>query len=248
MPHLKVPMLFWGDTELLGKFSRAVAPLEISNSGDTPFYCADNMLLIYRHGGFRRDEKFARAVERHATRPDDLMRAWRTHIVCGMVRSCMGLDGDLVEIGVADGCTAAVILDYVDGAADRPLWLYDAFDLPGAATATTDKPTLEYEAIQKKFAAYPNARIVRGVLPGALAERGPAAIAFLHLDLGVAATEAAALDILLPKVEPGGIVLANCYGLTGGYAEIKAALDAVASRHGLFFTELPTGQGLLVNR
>ena len=44
---------------------------------------------------------------------------------------------------------------------------------------------------------------------------------------------------------PGATVVANSYGLMGGYAAIKPALDVIALRHGLRFLELPTGQGIL---
>lgn len=250
MPYLKVPVAFWGDKELREYLVRLASSLGINNDPDSFAYCADNLITFIHHAGFRKDETFAAAMLKYAVDPIEVQSAWRKHIVCWAIRSCLDRDGDFVEAGTADGYTALVALECVPAARDRTFWLYDTFDTDTGRVDPEDRPALPFEKIVDRFKGFTNVKFLGGTLPDILDESvHPEQIAFLHLDVGDAKIEADIMRRLLPRLSGGAIIIANSYGLLGiPYGEIKPALDLVASKHGLSFAELPTGQGLLVNR
>ena len=166
---LKIPVSFTGLAEsLTSRLFEMVRSIGVTNDIGSGAYCADNMLLFSRHGGFRTDEQFASAILRHATTPVHVTIAWRMHVLCWHLRNCLGLAGDIVEAGCADGFTPLVVLDYLPAARSKPYWLYDSFDLPGVETRTSGRPTLSFFDVVKRFAPYSNVRIVPGRLPDVL--------------------------------------------------------------------------------
>lgn len=126
--------------------------------------------------------------------------------------------GDFVEVGVYRGGSAQA-LEWA--AAQRPgctLWLYDTFAGiphadPGAGDAHKVGDFAEGLTLEAARAAFPDARIYRGVFPydAPLPER----VAFAHLDVDQYQSYRDAFAALFPRMVPGGMVLCDDAGLAG---------------------------------
>jgi len=102
-----------------------------------------------------------------------------------------------------------------------------------------------YEVARKNFAPFPNARLVRGILPESLANTQIERIAYLSMDLNNAVAEIATVECLWPKLSPGAIVVLDDYAFSGYEAQYRAWNDFAQSKGQMVLT-VPTGQGLLI--
>jgi len=89
--------------------------------------------------------------------------------------------------------------------------------------------------------------VTKGIVPDVLHEIAPERVAFLHVDLNSPRAEALAIEMLLDRVAPGGIVIFDDYGWKH-FQNHKQALDRFMAERGQVIMELPTGQGLMIKR
>ena len=135
----------------------------------------------------------------------------------------------------------------------RTFYLYDTFSgIPAEYDSEKhDSPLFRedglYKSVVQRFGRFPNARIVRGLVPDTFAEALPDRIAFLHLDMNSSKSEIAALEVLFDRITPGGVIVFDDYGWTGYHAQQEAE-DAFVRARGHRILELPTGQGLLIKQ
>src|SRR5712691_8148737 len=162
--------------------------------------------------------------------------------------------GDFVECGVFHGFCSAFLADYLNFASvDKSYYLYDTFaGIPAEYDSEANNDPLLaapglYESVCARFAAYPNVRVVKGVVPDTLHQVSPERIAFLHLEISSSKSEIAALDMLFDRVSPGGVIVFDDYGWLAYQAQ-QIAEDAFVRARGYRILELPTGQGLLLKR
>jgi hypothetical protein len=175
-----------------------------------------------------------------------------------LYRRIQPLPGAVVELGVYKGASLMRFLAFrqlLENDQARPVIGFDAFGaFPVAAGEPEDgrrfiesfeaaggqgisKPDLEAAIAAKGLR---NCELVGGdvfeTLPRHL-ERHPALrIALLHLDMDVLAPTRFALDLLAPRMVPGGHVVFDDYGLVAGATE---AADAFAAARGLKLEKLP---------
>lgn len=233
-------------------------------------FWGDRLLSLDKSMGFFDEPRFAGAYARvqgshqydQYASPHSV--AWRLHTLVWAAQNGLALDGDFVECGVFKGDFSWVVYQAVQFETRAKLfYLYDTFggfapayssaedfpDAPGFfdfADKVYRDPSI-YEEVVRKFAPYPNVRIVRGALPDTLADVAPDAIAYLHIDLNSPAAELATLEILFDRVVPGAIIVFDDYGWHV-FRKQKEAEDAFMARRGYSILELPTGQGLVVKR
>ncbi len=239
--------------------------LSIAVRGDGSYFQGDRMATLDKSCGFRDDAKFMAAFNRHApASADEQGRAWRLHTLTWAARQALELDGDFVECGVFEGFMSATVADYVDfHTVSKTFYLYDTFEGLSPKYSSPDdfgiskgffdlaqksyhKPGL-YDFVRKRFAAYPNVKVIRGVVPDVLAVESPERIAYCHIDLNSPAAEVGALEVLFDRIVPGGLVVFDDYGWLP-FARQKQAEDRFAAARRYSILELPTGQGLLVKR
>lgn len=180
---------------------------------------------------------------------------WNLQTVVWAVQQTRGLEGDLVELGVFKGHTTRFTAEYVDFQDWPKRWvLFDTFDGipddqvdPGWAETNQSlyKGTYAYEDVVARFEPYPNIEVVRGRVPEILHERCPDRISFLHIDLNNTAAEIAALELLVERMTPGGVVILDDYTWATAHAQFQAERRWFADR-GLHVLPLPTGQGVFV--
>lgn len=223
-------------------------------------YASDNLIALTRSAGFLQDRRFRAAFDAHAQTRQEQSLAWRLHTLTWAAEHCLSVPGAFVECGVYRGFSMAVVARYVGfEKLRRRMVLYDTFEgIPDEHNqekrsnaayqqANARNPNALHEHVLRVFSAYPNVRIVRGVVPQSFATACPERIAFLHIDMNSATAEIAALRVLFDRVVPGGMIVFDDYGWSG-FSRQKVAEDAFMKRRGYQILELPTGQGLLVKR
>jgi hypothetical protein len=212
-------------------------------------YTGDNLITFGKNLSFLDDEKFMAAVGRHATDLVEQGILWRTHVLAWAARGGLRHEGDFVECCCYKGTSAAVLCDYLDfSTLPKTFYLYDSFDVRVTDTvsdAKTDHGPELFERTKQRFAAIPNVKVLRGMVPAVLDDESPSRIAFLHIDMNNAAGEIAALERLFDRVVPGGLVVLDDYGYTIFRAQ-KLAHDKFFGSRGYSVVELPTSQGLVV--
>ena len=182
---------------------------------------------------------------------------WRAHICCWAAKNALTLKGDFVECGVHTGLLSLTVAHFVDFARiNRTFWLLDTFEgIPLETVSAAEKTHAEhmnaelffdcYELARRNFAPFPNARLVRGILPQSLAETQINDIAYLSIDLNNANAEMDTIEVLWSKLTPGAIVILDDYAFTG-YESQHHAWDKFAQTRNLMILTVPTGQGLLI--
>jgi hypothetical protein len=105
-----------------------------------------------------------------------------------------------------------------------------------------------YKRVCEKFAAYPQVKVIKGLIPDVFAGNAPERIAYLHIDLNQAPAEIAALDHLFDRMTPGAMLILDDYEWAGFYRGQKLAEDPWFEARRYRVMPLPTGQGLVIKR
>jgi hypothetical protein len=212
---------------------------------------------------FMREPRFLEAyrVGLENARPGTQVE-WRVHVALWCATQAIRLEGDFVECGVHTGILSGAVMTWLGFArhAARKFYLFDTWQgIPPEQISDEEKrfgvPEMNrkyqdgdatHAAVVKKFSRWPNAVVVRGRVPETLAAMAESkALAYVSIDMNVAAAEMAAIDLLWPRVARGGMVLLDDYGWAA-HVNQKKAWDAWAERHAIMILALPTGQGLIV--
>lgn len=204
---------------------------------------------------FLDDERFMALEEKHQNLLPIPNWHWNLQTVIWAVQHSREVPGDLVELGVFKGHTTRFTAEYVDFQTWPKRWLlFDTFDGipddqvdPGWAQINKDvyKGAYAYEDVVERFATFPNIEVVRGRVPEVLEGRAPEKISFLHIDLNNTTAEIAALDRLVERISPGGVLILDDYTWNSARAQFLAERKWFAER-GLHVLPLPTGQGVFV--
>jgi O-methyltransferase len=179
------------------------------------------------------------------------------HVCCWAAKNALLLKGDFVECGVHTGLLSLTVAHYLDFAKlDRKFWLLDTFKgIPLERVSDEEKSHAKqlnedvffdcYDLARRNFEPFPNARLVRGILPDSLAETQIDRIAYLSIDLNNAVAEMATIEHLWSKMSPGAIVILDDYAFIG-YESQHRAWDSFAESHNSMILTVPTGQGILI--
>jgi O-methyltransferase len=226
-----------------------------------PDYEGDFLAVWYKNVEFLKDPRFLAAYQRGLNSGHqfgaDVQLEWRAHVACWAATHAKQLPGDFVECGVNTGILSLTVCEYIDfNATGKNFWLFDTFDgIPEsqisegeAARARWENKRLYFdcwEVAQRNFASYPNARLIRGMVPETLPQAEIDKVCYLSIDMNIVAPERAAIAYFWPKLVTGAVVLLDDYGWRG-FHEQKAAMDQFAALRGTEVLCLPTGQGLMV--
>jgi O-methyltransferase len=243
--------------EVLGKAHRKV-------------FWGDRLISLDKASGFYDDPEFRSACEEirgsheydQYSGPDGI--AWRLHTLVWAARCAIQVPGDFVECGVFKGDMSWVVARCARfGELSRTFYLYDTFEgFSPKYSSPNDFPLNpsffelaqkvyqsgnHFEYASKRFAGFPNVRIIKGVLPDVLDECSPRQIAYLHIDTNSPVVEVEILNRLFERVVSGGVVVLDDYGWCECFKQ-RHAEDEFMARQGYSILELPTGQGLVVKR
>lgn len=222
----------------------------IQNSINTPnhFFASDNLIAWNRNLSFLNNQKFLNCLSDNCSTEIEFSILWRTYILCYFAQLATHLAGDFLEIGAYKGNTANIIIDMLDfKKTNKNYYLYDVFEHHETDLnhAMPEHSKELFQKVQKRFQSYPFVHIVKGYVPQSFETAFPQKIAFAHIDLNQAPAELAALNAVLPRLVPGGVIVFDDYGWFA-YSDQKEMQDPVLTQWGLSALELPTGQGIVL--
>lgn len=225
-------------------------------------YSADGFATTH-DAGFLADKRFRTAYRlgvesgHRICPPGKLHIEWRVYVCCWAAEHGLGLAGDFVECGVSTGIVSRAVASYVDfGRRDRRFWLIDTFEGIPLEQATEAERSLARSKnerhyfdcssdVRAHFAPLGNVEVVKGRVPEVLSTLEIPRVAYLHIDMNIAAPEVAAAEHFWPRLVRGAVVVFDDYASLAHAAQ-KVALDAFANHRGVHILSLPTGQGLLI--
>lgn len=182
---------------------------------------------------------------------------WRAHVCCWAARNALSIPGDFVECGVNAGLLSITVAQFLNfSKIDRTFWLFDTYaGVPMERVPIGEKDNIAgfnakwysdcWDIAVRNFAAFPNAKLVRGILPDTLSDAPIDRISYLSIDLNYADAEMSVIERLWPKLSPGAIVVIDDYGFSGHEIQFQAWNDFARSKGQMILT-VPTGQGLLI--
>ena len=240
--------VFWG-TQDNAAVAGAMQSASAMVSGGHFF--ADNLFTWGRNLSMFDDERFVDAWRSNAESASDQAIVWRRYVLACAAYHCAQLDGDFVECGAYTGVGIKTIVDYLGGTGfAKTFWGYDVFEHDASMLnhAMPEHGAGLYERVLRKFAGYPQVRMIKGLIPQVFEGQSPERIAYLHIDLNQAPAEIAALEHLFERIVPGGIVILDDYEWSGPYRQQKLAEDRWFEQRRYRVMPLPTGQGLVIKR
>jgi len=140
--------------------------------------------------------------------------------------SCLGLEGDMVEVGVYEGGTAKVISE-VKG--NKKLYLFDTFEglqkcNPALDGLFTDgQYTASEEAVVGLLKDYKDVEVKKGWFPDSAECLKEAKICFCHLDTDTYESTKGCLEFIYPRMVSKGIILIHDY--PGSFIGITKAVN-----------------------
>jgi len=199
----------------------------------------------------------ARSGHKFTDNPDTLHVEWRVHTVLALAHYAIQLDGDFVECGVNTGIYSLALCEYLEfQKLDKNIFLFDTFEGIPLEQMTDDeisegRPAENklyedcYHSVSDSFRRYPNAHLIRGVVPESLEAVDIARVCYLSIDMNIVKPEIDALNFFWDKLSPGAPIIFDDYGWKK-YRHQKDAQDKFARSKNLTILELPTGQGVLL--
>lgn len=143
------------------------------------------------------------------------LKMGRLETLAKLVDSCKSLDGDFVEVGVYRGGSARLICELVP---EKTVHLFDTFTGLPQPTHEGDKHRKHdwndtgVDVVKDTLAGLENYRLYEGEFPHTLPADFAQSLAFVHMDTDLHAPTAAAIELLWPRIVPGGVMLFDDYG------------------------------------
>jgi hypothetical protein len=228
---------------------------------DPPVYDADGLTIRGRSTEFLSDPRFVSAYKTGTNSGhrwgEDIRIEWRIAVTNWAAAHGARLAGDFVECGVCTGVHSLAICEYLNfNELDKDFYLFDTFyGIPLDQTTPAGRDFARqlnetyyfdcYQLVQRNFAPWPRAKLVRGRVPDTLSTVSIERVAYLSIDMNVEFAERAAIEHFWPKLTPGAVVVLDDYGLSN-HREQKLSHDEFAKSVGVEILLLPTGQGLMI--
>jgi O-methyltransferase len=231
-----------------------------------PAYASDGLAVKRKNLSFMTDPVFASAWEKVVETntpywPEVPDIRWRAHVCVWAAASALQIEGNFVELGVNTGLLSSMICRCTDfdRHVNRRFFLFDTFaGIPGGGVSEKESAEIArrnaviyrrdvYDFAKSVFDEFPNAQLVKGMLPHSLAGIDTGPIAYLSIDLNNAKAELDSAAILWPRLVKGAIIILDDYAFEG-HEEQYSAWNDFTARQGLQILTLPTGQGMIIKR
>ena len=216
-------------------------------------YFQDGM-YIENQSTFRNELTFKTTIEKLTKKVGvNYEMDWRTYLAMEFSFYAASLEGDFVELGSGEGWIInAIMLRNPQITRNREIHLFDKFDgfevdisIGGIKNAVHPRYPVGAESLVKNLEIKDKVHVYTAQLPNGLEVLANKKIAFLHIDLNAAQTEAQSLEALYPQVVPNGVILLDDYCGRGREVQHQA-INALARKLQFDVVSLPTGQGLIL--
>jgi O-methyltransferase len=143
------------------------------------------------------------------------------------LRATKSIDGDIAEVGTAQGGSARLIAQY---AAGKTIHVFDTFEglpAPGANDPGFVKGAYvcSLESVREYLKGFP-VEFHKGLFPGSAAAVNECRFSFVHLDVDLYQSTLDCLDFFYPRMHLGGIIISHDYatalGVNLAFAEFFA--------------------------
>jgi hypothetical protein len=188
---------------------------------------------------------------------------WRAHICSWGADHALNLKGDFVELGVWWGLLPKTVCELFKNDPrfiNRPYYLVDSWgEMPGSHPDPNYQADI-YLQVKTRFAAYPNVKLVRGLVPEVLLKVTPPSlsqaetdsrpgsnqqgIAFLTIDMNGHLAERASLEYYYEKLVPGAFVYLDDYGW--GYEGLVETINEFLLDKPEKLLHFPSGQSIFL--
>jgi O-methyltransferase len=170
----------------------------------------------------------------------DSLRIATLHGLAGEIRD-EKIPGDIVECGVFNGGTGAVLAEAISGDAGRKIWLYDTFEgmpVPGdkdgpLAASYTGQVRGSMDMVKEVLGkvGFPENRAVlrKGLFADTFQQPLPEQVALLHVDSDWYDSVLLTLRTFYPRVPEGGVIVLDDFGHWEGAREAFYDFCAEAS-------------------
>ena len=227
-------------------------------------YHEDGLTTIHSDH-FRKQQAFLDAYNRglQATHGIDPKLQWRVHTALWAANLALRVPGDFVECGVNAGFISSAIMQFLDwNKCNREFFLIDSFAGPVPEQYSSSEIeqgrlriaeqhsaqgayVTNLDRVKSNFSEWPQARVMKGIVPDVLSTIAFSNVAFLHLDMNCAFPERAAIEFFWSKLSSGGVVLLDDYGYSG-YSDQTRTIEQFAESVGTQLLTMPTGQAIIV--
>jgi len=194
------------------------------------------------------------------------IRAQRALHLAQYFHAALDLDGNIAECGVFQGFSALLMCKIAH--ASNPDFLGERMHLVDSCEGLSEptdedkkqvdgkqydydtfKGTFAYpaESVRNSLSAFPEVSIHKGWIPEVLKELPETTWSFVHLDVDLYQPTLDGLEYFYPRMVPGGIIINDDYSQTL-FPGCGEAWRKYCDDQGLEFTELTSGQALLIKR
>ena len=181
-----------------------------------------------------------------------LVDRFRMVVLAGLLRSTARVPGEVWELGVYRGGTAALMRNILAAEPAPPmLRLFDTFagmpatDPAHDLHAQGDFADVSLDAVRALVGADSFIDYRAGLVPATFRGTEHATLRFCHVDLDIYAPIAAALEFIYPRLSAGGVLLCDDYGFAT-CPGARSAVDVYCKANNIPSVVLPTGQALLL--
>ncbi len=145
--------------------------------------------------------------------------------IASMVLAVKKINGEMAEVGVANGATAKIISVFK---INKKLYLFDTFEGVPFVDKEDDssikigdcKSSLEF--VKNNLKGEKDIEFYKGIFPKTAYAIGDKRFSFVHLDVDIYQSTKDALDFFYPRLNRGGILLSHDYSQ---YKGVKRAFD-----------------------
>lgn len=172
--------------DAVNRFGRSGQLVLMPKTGTEPgtAYAQDSLWSEHNHE-FMTEPRFARAYQRGVQAGGfDYGMHWRVHVALWVAEQASRLEGDFVECGVGRGFVSSAILEYLPWASlEKTIYLFDTFT-PHNVQDKYAETRCHYadgvSSVEENFRAWPNVRIVPGLVPDSIDEAPLQQVAYIH--------------------------------------------------------------------
>lgn len=183
-----------------------------------------------------------------AVTDNTMLSRQKLYFLLRMVQQTLGVPGDIFEAGAGSGGSGRLMLEVLRShRSAKALWLLDTFEgyqkvdpaKDGAHMQVNDCKCRSFEDVTRLLANDTNAvHLVKGLIPGTLAQVTAPAISFAHIDVNLHEPTKAALEFALGRLSRGGVIVFDDFNWPATYGA-RQAIEEVCARHRLPVISLP---------